>query len=236
MCYFETEWQSVKSLYNDAPCLLVIVDAWENISLRTDKTGRNSCSTLQIRPCQLTLSVSLSLSFSHFLKVSLAPRSFCASRRVELLLATPPGHLEGLQMCSFSAVDRSISGDFPCVQLLFTSFTISPHFRPLHPPTLYVWFVALIENADCNQINWIKMSGLKMGDMRLNSHGSAWEMERLVEIMVMWVWSGCELLMVCFGSQFGCPPSTPTSPFPMPPHHTHSLTAEMIFLWNTSLK
>lgn len=75
-------------------------------------------------------------------------------------------------------------------------------------PPLSLWVVALIENANCNQISWIKMSGLKMGDMRDNSHGSAWEMKRLVEIMEMWVWSVYELLMVCFGRRFGwSPPS-----------------------------
>lgn len=67
-----------------------------------------------------------------------------------------------------------------------------------------LWVMALIENANCNQISWIKMSGLKMGDIRDKSHGSAWEMMRLVEIMRTRVWSVYELLIFCFGRWFGC--------------------------------
>lgn len=127
-------------------------------------------------------------------------------------LSDAPGALErggvggGVQMCSSRAVDRSISGVFPCIQLLFTSFTISPHFKlnlrisfpSIFPPSL--WALALIENANCNQISWIKMSGLKMGDMSDNSQSSAWE--RLLNIMGTWY----EFLMVCFGRRLGWSP------------------------------
>ncbi len=155
----------------------------------------------------------LSLFSSCFLTSSLSSPCIWCSRGVELL-ATLPGHLEGLQMCSSGAADRSISGDFPCLQLRFASFTISPHFKlnlkisfsSIIPPPLSLWVMALIENANCNQISWIKMSGLKMGDIRDNSHGSAWGMKRLAEIMGTWVWSVYEFLMVCFGRCFGGAP------------------------------
>lgn len=155
--------------------------------------------------------------FPSFLN-ALSRHCFWQSRGVELLSATPPGHLEGLQMCSSRIVDCSISGTWD---------TPPPPPPPMHPALAHfiynqstfqtqsenqillcpsLWVEELIENAKCNQISWIKMSGLKMGDMSDNSHGSAWGMKRLVEIIGMWVWSVYELLMVCFGRQSGWSP------------------------------
>ena len=103
-------------LHKDLECLREIV-LYDKVSLwGADKTGssaRNSCSTLQIRPCQPTLSLSLSLSLflSFLFSLFLSHHSFWRSLRgVELLSATPPGHLERLQMCFFGAADRRISG------------------------------------------------------------------------------------------------------------------------------
>lgn len=117
------------------------------------------------------------------------------------------------------------------VRFIYNQFTFQTQsenqllFRS--PLTLSHWVVALIENANCNQISWIKMSGLKMGDMNDNSHGSAWEMKSLVEIMGMWVWSVYELLMVCFGRRFGGSPL---------PSYTGSSYLEFILLRNASLE
>lgn len=197
------------------------MDKWQRISLRADETGssaRNSCSALQTRPCKPTLFLSLSFLLK-FLKFSLAPPWFWRRWGVVLLLART-GALGGapdvlLQSCGpqhlwhFSmhpalvhfiynqSTFQTQSENQPlfCFFCFFTSFSLSVF--------LSLWVVALIENANCNQISWIKMSGLKMGDMSDNSHGSAWEMKRLAEIMGMWVWSVYELLMVCFGRQFG---------------------------------
>lgn len=71
-------------------------------------------------------------------------------------------------------------------------------FQP--PPSLCCFLH--LKMQQCNQISWIKMSGLKMGDISANSHGSACEIKWLVEIMGMWIWSVHELLMVCFGRLF----------------------------------
>lgn len=93
-------------------------------------------------------------------------------------------------------------------------------FQP--PPSLCCFLHSKMQY--CNQISWIKMSGLKMGDISANSHGSACEIKCLVEIMGMWIWSVHELLMVCFGRRFGW------SPCPL------TLPAEMIVLWTASLE
>lgn len=152
-----------------------------------------------------------SLSLFHFLSFlnALSRRCFWRSRGVVLLLATPPGHLEELQMWSSRIVDCSISGFFPCIQHLLLhlqSVRISNSVWKSDSSPSSLWVEELIENAKCNQISWIKMSGLKMADMSDNSHGSAWEMKRLVEIIGMWVWSVYELLMVCFGRRSGWSP------------------------------
>lgn len=143
----------------------------------------NSNPASQLSPC--------------FLK---APLSIAASdrvrRREQLFLVTPCGHMEGIQMCSYIAADDSISGDFPGIQLVhfiynqstFQTQSENQFLSPPPPSCISFWIVALTENANCNQISWIQMSGLKMWDRSNNSHGSAREINGLVELMGMWVW------------------------------------------------